>query len=153
MTARGVRLLLLLCWFSSQANAAEYVSLRSSEVNLRAGPSKNYPIKWVYKSKSCPLKILAKIDDWRKVQDIYGDSGWVHKSVVSSARDALIIGDSYIVLHKSPQDDSKKLLRLERMVKVRIKSCQTDWCQIKIDKFTGWVPKKNLWGDTSNSAS
>ena len=146
-----VRLLsfIIFCFISLNAIAAEFVSLRSSEVNMRAGPSKNYPIKWIYKRKSLPLKVLATIDDWKKVKDIKGASGWVHKSVVSTARYALVVNVDYVVMYKYPSEDSKKLLRLERMVQVRVKQCDKDWCQVKVNKFLGWVPKKNLWGDTS----
>ena len=44
-----------------------FVSLKSNEVNLRVGPSKNYPIELIYITKNLPVEIIDEFDTWRKI--------------------------------------------------------------------------------------
>ena len=57
-----------------------FLTLRNEKVNLRQGPSFDYPIKLVYKKKFLPLLIQDKSDNFRKVRDHENNSGWVHIS-------------------------------------------------------------------------
>ncbi|HEY9567148.1 MAG TPA: SH3 domain-containing protein, partial [Thalassobaculum sp.] len=43
-----------------------YVTLRASEVNVRAGPGVRYPIEWVYQRQNLPVEVVAEFDTWRK---------------------------------------------------------------------------------------
>jgi SH3-like domain-containing protein len=70
-----------------------FVSLRSDEVNLRTGPGTNYPVEWVYVRRGLPVEIIAEFDNWRKVRDIEGTVGWIHKSLLSGKRMAVILGE------------------------------------------------------------
>ena len=45
-------------------------SLKTSKANLRTGPGKKYPIKWIYQKKGWPVKIIAELEHWRKIQTI-----------------------------------------------------------------------------------
>ena len=67
-----------------------FVSLKSNEVNLRVGPSINYPISLKYVSQNLPIEIIDEFDVWRKTRDHDGNLGWLHKS--------LIKGDRYILI-------------------------------------------------------
>ena len=48
---------------------ANFLSLKKNEVNVRVGPSKDYPIKFTYKKKYLPLQILDKFENWKKIKD------------------------------------------------------------------------------------
>ena len=48
-------ILLIFLGNNSFAETEYYLTLRSSEVNLRQGPSLDYPIKLVYKKKYLPV--------------------------------------------------------------------------------------------------
>ena len=61
-----------------------YVSLKSDEVNLRIGPSVNYPIKIKYIYKNLPIEIIEEFDVWRKVKDHENNFGWIHKTTLES---------------------------------------------------------------------
>ena len=63
-----------------------FVSLKSNEVNLRVGPSTNYPIKLTYVTKNLPLEIIDEFDAWRKIKDHKGTKGWLHKSLIQGDR-------------------------------------------------------------------
>ena len=81
-------LLLLILFFlvfcpnvNSNANdKLNFLSLKNNEVNLRIGPSFNYPIKLIYKKKYLPVIILDKSETWRKIKDFDKNSGWIHIS-------------------------------------------------------------------------
>ncbi|HKH69397.1 MAG TPA: SH3 domain-containing protein, partial [Reyranella sp.] len=59
-----------------------FASLRSDEVNVRTGPGPRYPIDWVFKRKAMPVEIVAEFENWRKIRDWQGASGWVHQSLL-----------------------------------------------------------------------
>ena len=57
-----------------------YVSLKYNKVHVRYGPSSNSPIKYIYKKKYLPLKVIDKKEHFRKIIDLKKNSGWIHKS-------------------------------------------------------------------------
>jgi len=60
-----------------------FLSLKKDEVNLRQGPSFEYPIKLVYKKKYLPVIIIDKSGTWRQIKDFENNSGWIHISQLS----------------------------------------------------------------------
>ena len=146
---RFVTLLALCFYWSEAAGAVQFVSLKSNKTFLRAGPSKDYPIKWIYEHKGEPMMVIATLEDWKKVKDFKGDVGWVHDSVVSDAKTGIIKNKLPVVLYKNSDESSKKILRLEPGVRINIKKCEPDWCKVKIDNFIGWIRSNTIWGDRS----
>ena len=62
-------------------SAQEYFStLRYNNVNLRQGPSKDYPIKIFYKKKYLPVLVQDTSDNFRKIKDHENNTGWIHVS-------------------------------------------------------------------------
>lgn len=145
----ALALILLIIPYYGLAAGKQFASLKSDKIFLRVGPSKNYPIKWVYKSKGEPVEIIADFEDWRKVRDFDGEAGWIHFSLLSEAKTGIINSSKSAILYKSSSYDSKKLLKLEPGVRIKIKKCDPEWCQVRIDKLTGWVIKASIWGNTS----
>ena len=63
-------LFLSILFFSSSSLGEEkknFLSLKNNEVNLRQGPSFEYPIKLTYNKKFFPVEILDKSETWRKI--------------------------------------------------------------------------------------
>ena len=52
-----------------------FVSLKSSEVNVRRGPSLTHRIDWVYKRRDLPVEVTAEYGHWRRVRDRDGAAG------------------------------------------------------------------------------
>src|SRR5919204_606278 len=67
-----------------------FASLRSDEVNVRTGPGTRYPVDWVFKRKGMPVEIVAEFENWRKIRDWQGASGWVHQSLLTGKRSFII---------------------------------------------------------------
>ena len=122
-----------------------FLTLRNDKVNLRQGPSFDYPIKIFYKKKFLPVLVHDKSDNFRKVRDHENNSGWIHISQLSKKKAAITIDDD-LVLFSSSTVYSNPIAILKKGRLVRIKKCKEDWCKIKANEFNGWVKKKSLWG-------
>ena len=129
----------------SFADEGYYLTLKNDKVNLRQGPSLNYPIKLVYNKKFLPILIKDKSGNFRKVLDHENNSGWIHISQLSKKKAALSILDELIVFQK-PSIYSKPLVKLEIGRLCLVKKCKNDWCKIKTGSYSGWVEKQNLRG-------
>jgi len=138
----------LIIFFIQKSFAKEsinFLSLKNNEVNLRQGPSFEYPIKFIYKKKYLPVEILDKSETWRKIKDFKNNSGWIHASQLSKKKSA-ICKKNNSVLYKKPTIFSKPIAKLEIGRLVLIKKCKVKWCKITSDGYSGWVFKDSLWG-------
>ena len=138
--------LILFCFSDSSANEnKKFLSLKNNEVNLRQGPSFEYPIKLTYKKKYLPIIILDKSETWRQIKDFENNSGWIHISQLSKKKSAINIKNNS-VLYKKPTIYSKPIAKLEIGRLVLIKKCKVKWCKIASGGFSGWIYKNSLWG-------
>tara|TARA_B100000029_G_C17462297_1_gene918970 strand:+ start:628 stop:1098 length:471 start_codon:yes stop_codon:yes gene_type:complete len=129
--------------FSNEAT--NFLSLKNNEVNLRQGPSLEYPIKLIYKKKYLPVKILDKSETWRKIFDFQNNTGWIHVSQLSKKKSAINVKKNSLI-HKKPSIYSKPIAKLETGRLVIIKKCKPRWCKIKTGDYKGWILKNSLWG-------
>lgn len=70
-----------------------FASLRSDEVNMRAGPGARYPVIWTYHRRGMPVKVTREFDIWRLVEDADGQKGWIQQAILSGGRSFLISGE------------------------------------------------------------
>ena len=146
-------LIILVLFFSilfflprSFANeSVNFLSLKNNEVYVRVGPSKEYPIKFIYKKKYLPLEVLDKSETWRKIKDFENNSGWIHISQLSKKKSAINTNNNSL-LYKKPTIFSKPIAKLEIGRLVLIKKCKEKWCKIASGGFSGWIFKDSLWG-------
>jgi len=137
--------LFLLSFQNVYSNDEYFRTLRNDKVNLRQGPSFDYPIKIFYKKKFLPVLIQDHSDNFRKIRDHENNTGWVHVSQLSKKKAAIIIDDSLILFNASTiYSNPVAILKKGRLVKIN--KCKSDWCKIKTGEFKGWVKKESLWG-------
>ena len=122
-----------------------FLSLKYNKVNVRQGPSSDYPIKYIYRKKFLPLKVIDSYDNFKKVLDLSYNTGWIHRSQLSKKKTAINIKNNSLIFFK-PEIYSKPIIKMEVGRLVLIKKCNIEWCKIKTDKYNGWVMKKTLWG-------
>lgn len=151
ITLIGLVLALCLPAFAQAANTSglpvpRFVSLKSDETNVRSGPGTRYPISWVYRRSGMPVEVIEEYDLWRKIRDVEGTTGWVHKSMLDGHRNVLIKGKEPRLLKTDPEKDAKNILKAEPLVLARLSECQIDWCHVQISGRKGWIEKKYLWG-------
>ena len=94
--------LLIFFHFTSLQSQEEYfLTLRHEMVNLRQGPSFDYPVKIYYKKKFLPVLIQDKSDNFRKIRDHENNSGWIHISQLSKKKAAIIIDEKSLIYSKN----------------------------------------------------
>ncbi|MBT3629363.1 MAG: hypothetical protein HOF33_09070 [Rhodospirillaceae bacterium] len=145
-------LLAVILPFPSQISARDdalplprFVTLKSSEVNLRTGPGTRYPIDWVYQRRALPVEITAEFDNWRRVRDSEGVVGWIHRSLLSGRRTAMV-AEPERVFRRAPKTGAAAAFRAGRGVLVDIISCDGSWCHAAHGETRAWTRQEGLWG-------
>ena len=127
------------------SNEEYFLTLRNEKVNLRQGPSFDYPVKIFYKKKYLPVLVQDKSGNYRKIRDHENNSGWIHISQLSKKKAAIVIDDDSILFSNSTiYSNPIAILKKGRLVK--IKRCKKNWCKTITADFKGWIKKEGLWG-------
>ena len=122
-----------------------FVSLGSDEVNMRVGPGLKYPISWVLEREGLPVEIIREFDVWREIRLPDEERGWVHQSLLSGQRTAMV--ERYVrLIYADPQIDARPLAEIEPGVLVNVTSCKNKWCEVRVLNYSGWMEKTALWG-------
>jgi len=124
-------------------------SLAGESINVRSGPGKTYPIRWVYTRLGLPVKIVEEFDNWRKIVDHEGDEGWIHGSLLSKRRTVVVTAE-LLELRRSPDPAARVLLKAERGVIGRLLDCDARWCFLDIAGRRGWAERTAIWGVLEN---
>ncbi|THD48204.1 MAG: hypothetical protein E7774_03405 [Bradyrhizobium sp.] len=126
-----------------------YASLKTNQVNLREGPSRDHATKWVYQRAGLPVEITAEFDIWRKVRDSEGIEGWVLHSLLSGRRTGLVgVGKKGVVynIYGEPRTGSAVAATLQSGVIANVRGCDGAWCLIDGDGYKGYIQQVDLWG-------
>ncbi len=130
-----------------QAFAPRFMSLQADEVNVRAGPGTRYPIGWVFRRRGLPVEAIGRFENWVQVRDSEGDTGWIYRNLLSSARTAIVFA-AVQNLYRRPRADSTILLKAEPGVVVRVMACEGLWCEVEVAEVRAFIPRAGLWGVT-----
>ena len=122
-----------------------FVTLKFNEANMRTGPGSEYPVSWQYQRTGLPMLVDAEFGVWRKVVDHEGTTGWMHGSVLSLRRMALVVNGT-ARMHRDPDENSKVLAVAERGALLELQSCPADWCKVASENVRGWMPRSAIWG-------
>ena len=140
---------LFLLPISSIAEENNYfLMLKNKKVNVRYGPSFDYPIKYVYRKIALPLKVIDKKENFRRIIDQKKNSGWIHVSQLRPS--SSLISTNEKILFKKPTKYSKPLAKLDQGRLLKVIKCEEKWCNIKTGDYSGWIKKDdNIWGITN----
>ena len=122
-----------------------FVSLKKNKVNVRYGPSFESDVKYVYKKINLPLKQIDKKENFRRIIDHKKNTGWIHISQLKKSKS--LITTSVKILFKKPTKYSKPIAKLDTGRLLLIQKCEKSWCNVKTEKFLGWIDKNNIWGN------
>jgi len=121
-----------------------YLMLKNNKVNVRYGPDLNSPIKYIYKKKFLPVKVIDKKENFRRIIDFKNNSGWIHTSQLKKGEAFILLEDQ--TLFTKPTKYSKPILKISKGRLLLVKKCKVKWCKIKTEKYIGWLKANNVWG-------
>ena len=132
--------------FSNEVFAEKnyFLMLKNKKVNVRYGPDLNSPIKYIYKKKFLPVKVIDKKENFRRIIDFKNNSGWIHTSQLSKIKSFILLEDK--TLFSKPTKYSKPILIISKGRLLLVKKCKAKWCKVKTKKYIGWLEAKNVWG-------
>ncbi|MBZ6077879.1 SH3 domain-containing protein [Microvirga puerhi] len=127
-----------------------FASLKRSEANVRVGPGRGYPIRWVYKQRGLPVEVLAVFGNWRHIRTSDGGEGWISGVLLSPRRTALVDpwSEEPILLRSSAREEGSIAARLQPRVLVGLRWCDRVWCAVRLSGSdrSGYVKQTRLWG-------
>jgi SH3-like domain-containing protein len=125
-----------------------FASLKTDEVNMRAGPGEQYPVLWQYQRRDLPIKIEREFDKWRLVEDMDGIKGWMHEATLTSHRDFVVNGTADVALRAQASDTAEAVAILKPGVIGRLRACDARgaWCEVQVQSYQGFVRRSDIWG-------
>ena len=139
--------ILIIIFFTSNAisdDNEKFLMLKNNKVNVRYGPSFDYPIKYIYKKINLPVKVIDKKENFRRIIDNKKNGGWIHISQLKQSKSFITVSKK--ILFKKPTKFSKPLAKIETGRLLLVQKCERNWCLVETKSFKGWVDGGNLWG-------
>ena len=121
-----------------------YLILKNNKVNVRIGPGFNYQIKYIYKKKNLPIKVIDKKENFRRIIDFKKNSGWIHISQLKKAKSLILLKDQ--ILFSKATRYSKPIIKISKGRLLLVKKCKKKWCKVKTEDYLGWIITNNIWG-------
>ncbi len=131
---------------AQQSDLPYWASIRVKEVNMRAGPSEDYRISWVYRRAGLPLKVLRIKEGWRLVEDPGGTRGWMLAQFLTRQREAFIVGNGPADMRESGNEGAALKWRFSPGNMGKLGDCSAGWCALDIGGRAGFVEQARLWG-------
>ena len=144
MQKKIIFFILIFFCTSAFSNENYYLMLKNSKVNVRMGPGLDYPVKFIYKKKYLPVKIIDKKENFRKVIDHKKNSGWIHISQLKKINSVIVLSDR--ILFKKPTFNSKPIANIESGKLFVLEKCKKNWCEVSDKSYSGWINIDNVWG-------
>ncbi len=126
------------------SNENYYLMLKNSKVNVRMGPGLDYPVKFIYKKKYLPVKVIDKKENFRKVIDQKKNSGWIHISQLKKVNSVIVLSNR--ILFKKPSFNSRPIANIDTGRLLVLKKCKKDWCKVISQTYKGWINMDDVWG-------
>ena len=70
-----------------------FLMLKNNKVNVRYGPSFDYPIKYIYKKIQLPVRVIDRKENFRRILDHKNNSGWIHISQLRKSKSLIVNSD------------------------------------------------------------
>jgi len=126
--------------------APYWAAIKAEKLNMRAGPGRDFPVRWVYRREGLPLKVIRVHEGWRLVKDPAGDEGWVTANLLTRDRGALVVGEGLAAIRAAPSSGAKVKWNAEPGVVGSLGDCQQGWCRFDVAGRKGYVRADRLWG-------
>ena len=123
-----------------------WASISSGRAMMRVGPGQNYRGVWLYVRPDLPVRVVEIYQNWRKIEDPDGTTGWMLVNLLSDARTAIVRGNSPRPMHEEPDERTHVRYRAAPGVVGRISRCSAGWCRLDVHGRNGFIRIDHLWG-------
>lgn len=131
--------------FPAISQAADFVSVRGSSVNIREQPTTRSEAQWQV-DLGYPLRVLQRKGQWLKVADFEQTLGWVF-APLTSKKPHRIVTARKANLRTGPGTGYRIVVTLEQHEVVRTLGSRGAWAQVESgDGLKGWLAKRLTWG-------
>ena len=146
LVLRNIHIIFFILLLTNYSIAGEvFVSLKKSKINVRYGPSFDSDVKYVYRKINLPIKQIDKKENFRRIIDFKKNSGWIHVSQLKKNNSFIVTNDK--VLFNKATSFSKPIALIKKGRLLIVEKCQNNWCKISTGEYSGWIDKKNIWGN------
>jgi SH3-like domain-containing protein len=151
MFVRGTITALLILLAAAPAAAQEkqppyWASIASGQAMTRTGPGKNYPGIWLYQRRDLPIRVVKKYENWRLIEDVDGQRGWMLVTLLSDRRTAVVRNGEPRPVRVEANDRAKVHYLAEQGAVGRINKCKAGWCHVEFGKRDGYIHEADVWG-------
>ena len=130
--------------FSFALENPKFLSLKNQKVNVRYGPGFNFPIKFIYVKKYLPVQVIDSKENFRRIIDHKKNSGWIHVTQLRKANSIIVLEDKIVFRRNSKF--SEPIIKVKKGRMVLVEKCLESWCNVKTDKYNGWLENDKVWG-------
>lgn len=123
-----------------------WASINTGEAMMRVGPGRNYRGIWKYVRRDLPVRVIDVYQDWRKIEDPDGATGWMLVTLLSDTRTAIVRGSEPRPMYEDADERSALRYRAEPGVVGRISHCNAGWCRLDVGGRAGYIRTDFLWG-------
>jgi len=131
---------------AQDAEGPYWASISAEEANMRVGPGEQFPIAWVYERRGLPVKVIRRLQGWRRVQEPDGTEGWIFSGLLSNRRTAMVTGEEPAAMRETGAENAPLRWNLEAGVIGILGECRANWCELDVAGHRGWVAQDRLWG-------
>lgn len=124
---------------------SRFVTVKAEKANVRAGPGKRYPVRWVFVQPGIPVEIIAEYENWRQIRDWEGQEGWIHVAMLSRKRSIIVTGEKR-TLYRRPDAASPPVVNLLPGIVASVEDCNEGWCRVEVRNNRGWLRRGEFWG-------
>lgn len=122
-----------------------WASIAASEALMRTGPGANYPGVWLYRRSDLPIRVVARHQSWRKVEEPDGTQGWMAVILLSDRRTGIVRG-GVRPLRDAPDPAARVTWRMADGVIGHVSDCAEGWCRFDVEGRAGYVETTHIWG-------
>lgn len=143
----GYSILLQANTHSAPQDGGQYWCTKSSNSNLRNGPSKDFVTTFNIPQAGYILSAKNEIDGWLQVTDYLGHEGWIKKYLVKPKCGVMTLGKKgYVTVFYIVGKKKFPITKLKNGSILKLKKCTQQYCKVRLNKIQGVVLKSELWG-------
>jgi len=136
---------LLLLTLPVTVFAAQTVSVKKNNVNVRTGPGKKFQVSMVL-PQDYPLKVIETKGNWLKITDFENDTGWIYSSLVKPGSTVIANGKKTVNMRSKPSTSATVIAEVHRAAILTKLATKGKWVKVQHSRGTiGWIYSPLLW--------